>query len=58
MGETLRKFDPHFQKGPDRLAQETCKPIAQVARDLINWGTRVTGVFTSMGVVYEVPAQL
>src|SRR5215472_12653747 len=40
MGEARRKFDADFREGAVRLARETGKPIAQVARDLgINAGT-------------------
>jgi transposase len=40
MGETRRKFDRDFREGAVRLARETGKPIAQVARDLgVNEGT-------------------
>ena len=34
MGEVRRKFDQDFKEGGVRLVRETCKPIAQVARDL------------------------
>jgi transposase len=34
MGETRRKFDLDFKAGAVRIAQETGKPIAQVAREL------------------------
>jgi transposase len=33
-GETRRKFDQDFKEGAVRLAHETGKPIAPVARDL------------------------
>jgi transposase-like protein len=40
MGETRRKFDQDFKEGAVRLARETGRPIAQVAKDLgINEGT-------------------
>ncbi|MFD1929866.1 transposase [Nonomuraea mangrovi] len=40
MGETRRRFDPHFRAGAARIVRETGKPIAQVAKDLgINAGT-------------------
>src|SRR5438046_9066241 len=40
MAETRRKFDHDFREGAVRLARETGKPIAEVARDLgINAGT-------------------
>lgn len=40
MAETRRKFDEDFKEGAVRLARETGKPIAQVARELgINDGT-------------------
>jgi transposase len=39
MAETRRKFDADFREGAVRLVRETGKPIAQVARDLINDGT-------------------
>jgi transposase-like protein len=39
MGETRRKLDQDFKEGAVRLARETGKPAAQVARDLgINLG--------------------
>jgi transposase len=34
MGETCRKFDRDFREGAVRLAWETGKLVAQVARDL------------------------
>jgi transposase len=45
MAETRRKFDHDFWEGAVRLARETGKPAAQVARDLgINPGTLVNWV--------------
>jgi transposase len=32
--ETRREFDPEFRQGAVRIARETNKPIAQVAREL------------------------
>ena len=34
MAETRRKFDHDFREGAVRLARETGRPIAEVARDL------------------------
>ena len=45
MTETHGKFDQDFKEGAVRLVRETCKPIAQVVRDLgINEGTLSNGV--------------
>ena len=35
MAETRRKFDADFREGAVRLVRETGKPVAQVARDLV-----------------------
>src|SRR5258708_2104901 len=43
MAETRRKFDPDFREGAVRLVRETGRPIAEVARDLVNEGTPATG---------------
>lgn len=40
MAESRRKFDQDFKEGAVRLARETGRPIAQIAKDLgINPGT-------------------
>ncbi|MEU5307051.1 transposase [Streptomyces noursei] len=45
MVEIRKKYDAEFRAGAVRIARETGKPVAQVARDLgINEGTLVTWI--------------
>jgi len=34
MSETRRQYDPEFRSGAVRIVVETCRPVAEVAREL------------------------
>ncbi|MEU9121064.1 transposase [Streptomyces sp. NPDC048506] len=45
MAEICKRYDAEFRAGAVRIARETGKPVAQVARDLgINEGTLATWI--------------